>query len=545
MLEFCILGPLEVTRDGGAIKLAGPKQRATLAILLLGANRVVSIDRLADDLYAGAAPVTAVTQVQRQISELRKALGPGCGIETRAPGYVLTISPDQLDLRRFEQVTEAAGRALARGEARRAGLLQREALELWRGPPLADVEHEPFAQIAIERLAEIKLAALEQRIDADLALGLHKELVGELDELVARHPFHESFSTKLMLALYRSGRQAEALDVFHRARESLVESFGIEPGPELRALERAILNHDPALELKSGDVLAASPAAEPESLVLVLPSDDTQLVPLLTVAEPLTRQPGRSLLVARLLPDDRSLAATAASLSALRPSLPTGTRTATFTSLDPADDAVRLATTYGVQLVVLDAPSLAAGVLPDGVGSIVERSPADVAVLAGRGIDWDSGEGVFVPFAGGEHDWTALELGARFAASRGIQLRLIGAKAEPFGRRDASRLLASASLAVQRAVGVDALPVLVEHDPEAVVEAVARATLVLIGLSPRWRREGLGEVRRALVRGDIPALLVHSGPRPSTLAPAGSRTRYTWSINGGSDYLQGVSTAAT
>jgi len=206
VLEFRILGSLEVVGPDGAVHLGGPKQRATLAILLLNANRVVSIDRLADELYAGRAPVTAATQVHRQISELRKALGVDARLETRAPGYVIHVAAEQLDLRRFERLTEDAGQALARGEAEPAFALQRDALELWRGPPLADLEHEPFAQVATGRLEEILLAALEQRLDAELALGRHRELVGELDELAAQHPLHEPFASRLMLALYRSGR---------------------------------------------------------------------------------------------------------------------------------------------------------------------------------------------------------------------------------------------------------------------------------------------------------------------------------------------------
>jgi DNA-binding SARP family transcriptional activator len=237
VLEFRILGPLEVVGDEGPISLGGPKQRATLAILLLDANRVVSVERLADDLYSGAAPVTAVTQVQRQISELRKVLGAST-IETRAPGYVIRLAPEQLDLKRFEHRAEEATRALATGDARTATRLLADALDVWRGPPLADLAHEPFAQIPIERLEEIRLAALEQRIDAELALGGHTRVVGELEELVAEHPLREHFYGQLMLALYRSGRQAEALSVYRSARENLVEEFGIEPTSALRELER-------------------------------------------------------------------------------------------------------------------------------------------------------------------------------------------------------------------------------------------------------------------------------------------------------------------
>jgi DNA-binding SARP family transcriptional activator len=166
VLDFRILGPLEVVADDGPVRLAGARQRATLASLLLNANRVVSVDRLADDLYAGAPPVTAVTQVQRQISELRKALGDESAIETRAPGYRIRLAPEQLDLNRFERLTGDALRARGRGDAVLAAALLGDALALWRGQPLADVGAEPFAQAAARRLAELRLAALEQRLDS-------------------------------------------------------------------------------------------------------------------------------------------------------------------------------------------------------------------------------------------------------------------------------------------------------------------------------------------------------------------------------------------
>ena len=525
VLEFRILGPLEVVGPDGPVHLGGPKQRATLAILLLGANRVVSIDRLADELYAGRPPVTAATQVHRQISALRKALGGEARLETRTPGYVLHVAGGQFDLRRFERLTEEAGQALAHGDGETAFDLQREALALWRGPALSDLEHEPFAQVAARRLEEILLAALEQRLDAELALGRHRELVGELTELTAQDPLHEPFAARLMLALYRSGRQGEALDVYRRTRTTLSEGFGIEPGRELHELERAILNHDPALD--RGDLDAAAP---PDQLVLVLPSSDERTEPLVALAEPLVKLPGQALLVARLLADEASLASTSAALSALRASLGIEARTAAFISVDPISDAVRLASTYDVRLVLLHAPELDAD-LPEEVTSIMERAPADVGLLIGSGIDWESGDGVYVPFGGGEHDWAALELGAWLASSSGIALRLLGARADPRqGRRDASRLLADATISVQRAIGIDAVPQLLDPDPGALADAASNATIAVMGLSAGWRREGLGEARRALVRRSRPTLLVHSGPRPSGLAPAGSRTRFTWTI---------------
>jgi DNA-binding SARP family transcriptional activator len=534
VLQFRILGPLEVAGDGGPLRLGGPRQRATLAILLLNANRVVPVERLADDLYAGAPPVTAVTQVQRQISELRKALGSEAFIETRAPGYVLRVAPEQLDLMRFEQRAAAAGDALGRDEPEAALRLLRDALALWRGPPLADVADEPFAWPAIERLEEIRMAADGQRIEAELALGRHAELVGELEELVFEHPLHERFRGQLMLALYRSGRQAEALDVYRRTRQALVEEFGIEPTPVLQKLERAILTQDPSLDPGPPTTARADPSAEPVRTVLVLSSDEDQLDGLLAIAEPLAKLPGRELIIARLVEDETDLEGAASTLNARRSSLVIRARTAAFTTFEPARDVVRLGTMYDVVLTLLDAPpGLDADGLPAELATILERSPADVGIVSGTPA-LGHGAGMFVPFGGGEHDWAALELGAWLASAAGAPLRLVGTNADPHsggGRRDASRLLADASLAVQRVVGVDTEPLLAEPTEEALTAAVEPATLVVVGISPRWKREGIGAARRALVQGArCPILLVHRGPRPGGLAPRESRTRFTWSI---------------
>jgi DNA-binding SARP family transcriptional activator len=523
VLDFRILGPLEVVGDEGSIRLGGPKQRATLAILLLDANRVVSVERLADDLYSGAAPVTAVTQVQRQISEMRKLL-PEPVIETRSPGYVIHVSPEQLDLIRFERRAEEASRLLARGEAQRATDLLREALTLWRGLPLADLAYEPFAQIAIERLEEIRLVALEQRIEADLALGRHRELVGELEQLGLEQPTRERFRAQLMLALYRSGRQPEALDVYRGARETLMQEFGIEPTPRLRELERAILTQDRSLDL-GGPV-------ETDRAVLVLSTDEAELDNLLAIAEPLARAQPRELIVARLLADTGALGNTAAALNARCASLSANARTAVFTTDDLARDTLRLARTYDVELALLAFPRVA-GELPDDLAEILEGSPADVAMLAGS-VDVTRGDGVFVPFGGGDHDWAALELGAWLALWTNEPLRLVGTSADPRReRRDASRLLADASVSVQRVVGVETEPLLTDPTEDALVAAVKSATFVVVGISPRWRRDGIGAVRRALADQAVPpTLLVHRGPRPGGLAPRGSRTRFTWSIEG-------------
>jgi len=533
VLAFRILGPLEAVSDDGPIPLGGPKQRAALAILLLSANRVVSVERLAEDLYAGAPPVTAVTQVQRQISGLRKTLGPEAGIETRAPGYVIRVAPEQLDLNRFERATEDAAGELARGESARAAELLVDALALWRGAPLADLGYESFAQPTIARLEEIRLAALELRIDADLALGRHALVVPELEALVEEHPLRERLRAQLMLALYRSGRQAEALVAYGNARAALVEGFGLEPSPALHALERAILVNDPSLDLRhEAQAAGTEPRPQPGRAVLVLPSGTDRLRPLLAVAEPLARLPGRELIVARLLPDDRALDEATAELSACRTTLDVAVRTAAFTTLDPSRDIVRLARAHDVELVLLDASTnLGAATLPASLSATLERSPADVGLLAGAQVEWGQGAGVYLPFGGAEHDWAALELGARLASSTGARLRLVGTKADArHGRRDASRLLADASLAVQRVVGIDAEPLLAQPDEGGLVQAIADATIVITGISPRWRAEGIGAVRRALVRQRGPVLIVHAGRRPGVLSPDGSRTRFSWSL---------------
>jgi DNA-binding SARP family transcriptional activator len=526
VLEFRILGPLEAVGDRGPIRLGGPRQRATLAILLLHANRVVSIERLADDLYAGSPPVTAVTQVQRQVSELRKALGSDRVIETRAPGYVLRLFPDQLDLDRFEQQSAAGADALGRGEPEPASELLAAALALWRGSPFADLADEHFARAAVERLDEIRLAALEHRVDADLALGRHTDLVGELEQLVSEHPYREPFQRQLMLALYRSGRQAEALDAYRRTRQTLTEELGLEPTPALRELERAILVQDVSL--------GAGPGPTTNRAMLIVASDDDRLADLLAICEPLARRPGHELILARLLRDARDLQSTGSVLNARRASLEVPARTAVFTTADPAADMVRLITNHDVELAMLQAPSdIDAVPLPLELAAVLERSPSDVAVLAGSLDGPITGADVYVPFAGGEHDWAALELAAWLCTSEGARMTLLGTKADRSpAARDASRLLADASLAVQRVIGIETESLLVDLAEDALAEAVKPAALVVMGISPRWRAEGIGAARRTLVdAGGPPAVLVHRGPRPGALAPRGSDTRFTWSMD--------------
>src|SRR3954447_10906176 len=246
-MEFQILGPLEVRSERGAVGLEGLKPRAVLAVLLLHANEPVSAERLAVALWGQDAPAGAVKTVQVHVSRLRKALGDPEAVSTTPAGYRLRVRAGELDAERFAHGVEAGRHALGAGLPERAAALLREALELWRGPPLAGVEVEPFAAAEIARLDEQRLAALEARVEADLAAGRHAELVAELQRLVAEHPPRERLHGHLMLALNRAGRQAEALEAYRHARELLVEELGIEPGAELGQLHRAILGQEPAL----------------------------------------------------------------------------------------------------------------------------------------------------------------------------------------------------------------------------------------------------------------------------------------------------------
>jgi peptide/nickel transport system substrate-binding protein len=245
-LEFLALGPITVRRGGQELPLGGPRQRALLALLLLHANEVVSRDRLIDGLWGERPPPTAAHTLDNYISRLRKLLGDG-RIARRAPGYVLHVQPGELDLDRFEQAFEAGRGQLARGEASAAAQTLRSALAVWRGPALADVLYEPFAHDEAARLEEGRTMAHEERIEADLELGRSAELVPELEKIVRDHPHRERPLAQLMRALYRAGRQAEALAAYQAGRRRLADELGLEPGPELQKLQRKILDHDPIL----------------------------------------------------------------------------------------------------------------------------------------------------------------------------------------------------------------------------------------------------------------------------------------------------------
>ena len=276
--------------DGEPIALGGQKRRALLAVLLLDASRVVSRDRLIDALWGDEPPDTARNTLQVYVSQLRKLLPEGV-LETAPAGYRLVVEANSVDLFEFIRLSEEGRTALGAGDPARAADTLRAALALWRGAPLADLSWEPFAQSEIVRLEELRLAALEERIDADLALGRHGQLVAELERLVAEQPMRERFRAQLMLALYRSGRQADALAVYQRARRTFVDELGIEPSDSLRRLERAVLAHDPSLDVPHAGPTSPRRAPIPATPLLgrerelaaiaeVVRNEDTRLVTL-------------------------------------------------------------------------------------------------------------------------------------------------------------------------------------------------------------------------------------------------------------------------
>lgn len=272
-MDIRLLGPIEASLDRGPVRLGPRQQRAVLAMLALAVNRTVSTDRLIEGLWAERAPPSAPKLVQLYVSQLRKLLGEEAEIVTRGRGYELRLAADRVDAARFEGLVAAAT-----GADGAAPVLAREALGLWRGAALADVADEPFAAAEIRRLGELRLRATELAIDSDLAAGRHRELIGELEALVSAHPLSERLHAQRMLALYRSGRQAEALAAYRQARRWLVDEIGVEPGPDLRGLHDAILRQDAA-------ALDLPPAAAPGSVPL-----DRRAPP------PVARTPGRGLL---------------------------------------------------------------------------------------------------------------------------------------------------------------------------------------------------------------------------------------------------------
>jgi DNA-binding SARP family transcriptional activator len=518
-MEFRVLGPLEVLDGDRSLELGAPRERALLAFLLLHANQVVAADRIVEALWPGNRPATAAKIVQVYVSRLRKAFGPARDVlESRGPGYLVRVGPAELDLYRFEQLVERGAREEAAAKAKTL----REALALWRGTALAEFAYETFVQAEAARLEELRLLALEERVDADLTLGRGPELVPELESLVAEHPVRERMRAQLMRALYRAGRQADALAAFREGRQLLDEELGLEPSAELRALESAILRHDPAL--------VAAARSEPARSIVVVPERPAALAALLSLAEALALGPAPKQIVLAEIVASTEVAEATAALDATRRELAergVQTRIAAFSSSSPATDAVRLAHHHHADLLLVSA---ADDPLAGPFAGAFADAACDVAALVERGGPLGDGPAV-VPFGAFEHDWAALELGAWLARALARPLRLIGAADGTPERGDASRLLADASLIVQHTSGIVAEPLLGPSGREGLAALAADAGILVVGLSERWRTEGLGGIRSALAaEPPSPMVLVRRGVRPSGLAPPATLTRFTWSL---------------
>jgi len=523
-VQFKVLGPLEVTHDGRVVELGAPRQRAVLGFLLLHANQVVPTDRLAEALWPGALPKTAAKTIHVYVSALRKALPGGHDLlATRGPGYVLHVRPGELDLSEFERLVSRA-----RGEAAAARLTTlAEALSLWRGDALADFAYEAFVHPEAARLAELRQNAVEERIEAELELGGGPDLIAELRPLVAERPLQERPRALLMRALYRAGRQSEALEVFREGKSVLDRELGLEPGPELKELERAILRHDSSLA-----AAAPPPPLFGASLrsIVVVPDDAAAAQGVLPLAAALAAGPTeREIVIVRVVPGSE-VGSTTAELQEARDVLVArgaAVRVAAFSSRSPGDDVARLAAQGETDLLLLAGEG---DPLRGPYAAAFDSATCDVAALVGSSAEVGNGP-VVVPFGAFEHDWAALELGAWAATALGRPLRLIGADEMGSGGRDASRLLADASLVVQHTLGVVSEPLLAQPGAEGIASLADGAGLLVVGLSERWRSEGLGATRAALVQ-EPPAqtILVRRGVRPGGIAPQTTLTRFTWSI---------------
>lgn len=484
MIEFRLLGPFD-----GPVDLPAGKARALLARLLLDVGRVISTDTLVAALWDEPPPPSAPKVLQAHISALRKALGANA-IQTRAPGYALRGATS--DLAHFEELTERA-----RDEhdlARRSRLLN-EALALWRGEPLAEFKREPFARPAAARLAELRLDALTRRIDAELELGEHARLVRELTTLVEEEPLREQPRKQLMTALYRSGRQADALGVYRAGRRLLVEQLGIEPGLALQELERAILRQDPTL--------AQDPRPAARGPIICIGTAPLGLL------APLARE----IIVVELADDATTFTDVRTRLERLRAAHP-DIRTASFTSRDVAADAVRLATEQQAELLVVS----------DVSDALLAASPCDVAVA--NTVDAIGDGVVVVPFGGAKEEWPALQLAAWLAHAHARPVRLLGLEASE-EQRDASRMLAGASLALQRFSGVIVETALISAGATGVLAQNGAAIVASLPRAP------LDPIRAALLqRARVPVLLVHGGLHPGGLAPDRTLTRFSWSLAG-------------
>jgi DNA-binding SARP family transcriptional activator/nucleotide-binding universal stress UspA family protein len=536
--EFRLLGPLEVSRNREPVPVDGPHLRALLAILLLRANTPVSRDRLVDDVWQQEPPRRASNALQALVFRLRRALAPegAAMIAHSAVGYMLAVPRSRLDLFRVEDDWAAARAALRADDPETASRTLSATLDMWRGDPLAEFAGQWFADADRHRLVEIRLAVQCDRFDAKLALGHHQQVLAELATVVAEHPNQERPLRQLMLALYRCGRQVDALAEYTTARRRLDEDFGLAPGSELQQLERAILRQDPALDLPVG---AVSVASQP---IILWSSSADALAPMVALTATLaTEASGRELLLVRLLGEAEAthLSVAVTKQAELVHRLGRSriiARSAAFTSTSPGDDLVRLADEQSSVLVLLELGDEQQP-LSDLHTKVLDDCACDVGLLAMRvGKRPRAQAAVLVPFGGNDHDWTALEIGCWLARASNAPLCLLGVSGGRDGARDASRTLASASLAAQRSYGIVAEPEIVPSGADGILERTAGARALVVGLSFRRGLRGLGSVRETLLaRSDCPVMQVRRGRRPGGFAPARAVTMFTWSLSDDAD----------
>jgi ABC-type transport system substrate-binding protein/DNA-binding SARP family transcriptional activator len=338
-LAFGVLGPLEVRLDDAEVRVGGPRQRALLGLLLCHANRVVSRDQLIEELLGDQPPAAADWMLRVQVSRLRKALGDGNGngeprLLARPPGYLLRVEDGELDLHAFEQQVAAGRQALDDGDPARAAGLLREAEAWWRGRPLADLEFESIARLEVRRLETLRLQVVEDRIDAELAAGRHDPVCPELEQLVAEHPMRERLRGQLMIALYRCGRQADALETYRAGRSLLVEELAVEPGPQLRKLQLAVLEQDAALDLRPPAVRpdTRAPADAPAAEAVPEPRAGTPSLP---------RRRGRTRRIALALGTAAALAAVALVALSRRGTAPASLNANLLALVSPRDGTVQ------------------------------------------------------------------------------------------------------------------------------------------------------------------------------------------------------------
>jgi DNA-binding SARP family transcriptional activator len=537
-VEYRVLGPLEAVLGGRSVSLGGRVQRTVLGALLLQANEAISLDRLVDAVWGAAPPPSAVHAVSEYVSRLRKQLGAEA-IGRTPGGYVLRVAPGRLDLERFEELVRRARLELAGDDAARACELLDEGLALWRGRPFADTRLDNFVQAQVARIEELRVAAVSVRAEAKLALGRTDEVIPELEAVTVEHPYDERLTGLLMLALYRAGRQANALACYQATRSRLSEELGLEPSRSLQELERKILGQDASISLEPAE-------SEQVRSVVALPGRLDQLAALSELTAPFGRSRNpHEVILAWIEPPgpaaevSRALAQASTVLGRLRAQLVEGgarSRVAAFTAADRGEDVLRLARRSDVDLLVLggDLSELDDGRFGAELNRILAGAPCDVALWFERSDPMpvaDDGP-ILVPFGALEHDWAALELAAWLATTTGRPLVLLGAAAgSNSGRRDASRMLADAGLLIQRASGVAPEPRLVEPGRAGLLEAIGTGCLVVSAVSERWSTEGLGATRLELARSArSPVLFLRRGQRPSGLSPPDRLTLYRWSM---------------